>query len=163
MSNIIVEKSSGDLLEVTLSTLFNALVDSCRPIDVLRKLNHEGRIRVELQDGPAMIWRAVAQPASRALVQAALPLAEFTADARLHFALPARIHCRASSPSEAAYLIEETIKGFHGVAPGFNIEVAPEDVKAMLTNLEIGAMSGIENVTINRIDQQRLITRSSLT
>ncbi len=163
MSTICLRKANGDMLEVTLNTLFNLLAESCKPTDVLSCLNRRGQVAVELQDGRAEIWRAADRPLSRALTQPALPLCEFVADARLHFELPARIHCRAGSPSEAKHLIEETINGERGLAPGFNIEINPADVQAVIASLDIGSMSVIESVTINRIDQQRLLTRSSLT
>lgn len=145
-------------------TLFNLLTDRCKPSRVLSRLDKNGQVQVELQDGFATIWRATDQlPANALTHQATLALCDFTADARLHFELPAQIHCRASSPSEAQHLIEETINGSRGMPSGFNIEIDPADVEAILTNLDIGAMSSIESVTVRRIDQQRLITRSSLT
>jgi hypothetical protein len=164
MSNIAVRRTNGEMLEVTLLTLFSMLAPGCKPTDVLSRLNRQGQVQVELRDGRADIWRAADQLPARALTtQPALPLSEFTADARLHFALPARIHCRAGSPSEVAHLIEETTNGSRGLPPGFTIEVDPEDVQALLTNLEIGSMSSIEGVTVSRVDQQHLLTRSSLT
>jgi hypothetical protein len=164
MSNIAVRKANGDLLEVTLLTLFGMLAPGCRPTDVLSCLNRQGQVQVELRDGRADVWRAADQPQARALTtQPALPLSDFTAQAQLHFALPARIHCRGGSPSEVAHLIQEAVNGSVGVPPGFAIEVSPEDVQVLLTNLEIGSMSSIESITVHRVDQQRLITRSSLT
>lgn len=155
MSNVSVHKPNGEMLEVTLLTLFSMLADESSHLDLLSRLNRDGQVEAQLRDGAALVKRVTNLP--RLLHQPALPLCDFTADTRLHFALPARIHCRAASPSEARHIIEETIHGSQGVPAGFSIEINPGEVEAFVTNLDIGSLSVIEDVTITGINQSLLI------
>lgn len=161
MSNVLVRKSNGaDIIEITMLKLFGMLADESSYMDVLKRLNREKRITVELQDGSAELWRP--SPATALTTQSALPLCGFTADVRLHFELPARIHCRAGSPAEAAHAIQETIHGLRGVPADFQVELDPTEVQAFIANLEVGCYSVVRDVSFNHVRPQlKLMGRTS--
>jgi hypothetical protein len=160
MSNITLRKLGGETLEVTMLTLFGMLADEDSHFDVVSRLNRETRITVELKDGPAQIWRTstTSLPIPRP-AQALLPLSlsDFTASAQLHFAIPARVHCTAGSPAEAAEAIRAALMGQRGTPPGFKIEINQDDVEAFFTSLDIGSYAAVEGVTIHGVDPRILI------
>jgi hypothetical protein len=149
MSNIKVHKSNGEVLEVTLLTLFGMLADQHSYLEVLARLLRGGRMTVELQDGTSVVERL--SPHRRAPFP---PLGEFTANVRLHLELPARIHCRADTAAEGRHLIEETINGSIGLPQCFRIEINPTDLEALLADLNIGSVTPLSGVDILNIHQR---------
>jgi hypothetical protein len=161
MSNITVRKSAGDILEVTLLTLFGMLADEHSHCDVTYRLNREQHLQVELKDGTATIWRT--SPSSAAAPSKALvPLNPYTVHASLHFSIPAQIHCSAGSPAEASHLAQETVHGHRGVPSDFKIEFDQDDIEAFFGNLEIGSYALVDKVTVNSVQPCLLITREAL-
>jgi hypothetical protein len=89
-------------------------------------------------------------------------LNQFTVEAGLHFSIPARIHCAAGSPAEAAHMIHETILGHRGVPKDFQIEIAQDDVEAFFGSLDVGSYTMVDKVTIHSVQPRVLITREAL-
>lgn len=151
MSNVTVRKLSGETLELTMLTLFRQLAVEESYQDVLTCLIKDGRAQVDLKDGSAIITYATT---SLTVSQPRLPLGEYTADTKLVFELPAHVHCRADSGSEAKHLIEDVIHGGRGVPPGFDIEIDPTELRAFANGLEIKDMSVIRDVEVRAVDQR---------
>lgn len=161
MSTISVRKSNGDMLEVTLLTLFGMLADEHSHCDVTHRLNRERHPQVELKDGPATIWRTPPSSAASAS-KALLPLNQYTVEASLHFSIPTRIHCSAGSPAEASHLAQGTILGHGGVPSDFQVEIAQDDIEAFFGSLDINSYAMVDKITVNSVQPCLLITREAL-
>src|SRR5258708_23871289 len=152
MPNVLIRPlDCGEVLEVTLLTLFGMLADENSHTDVLSRLLRERAIVVELKSGPAEIRRATAKPWVDHQTEPTLPLSDFTANTQLHFSVLARVHCRAGSPAEAAHTVHETITGVRGVPDGFQVEIDQDDVEAFFNSLSIGSFALVEKITIGGI------------
>ncbi len=92
------------------------------------------------------------------------PQTEFDVEAQILLQIPARITCRAHSPSWARKLIEDVLHGGAPAPRGFSIEVDTEYLEAVWNNLDIASTArnpfstlGVQDIVITGISPRLLL------
>jgi hypothetical protein len=150
---VTIRLSTGEIIETSIQNFFKMLADEGSYADVLWNLSAKGSLLVELKSGQALVTRdgcgsARNQPST---------LTDYVADATITFAVPARIHIRATSPADARNLVLDYVHGRQAPPPDFGIVLKSDDVESVLGNLEIGNYQGVEDVEITGITPRRAL------
>jgi hypothetical protein len=150
---VTIRLSTGEIIETSIMKFFNMLADEQSYGKVLWELSAQGSLMVELKSGPALVTRDGCGPARNQLST----LTDYVADATITFAVPARIHIRATSPADARNLALDYVHGRQAPPPDFGIELKADDVGSVLGNLEIGNYQGVEDIEITGVTPRRAL------
>jgi hypothetical protein len=158
-----IHKDNGDHIEVCGQTLTRLLAKPRTMGRLLRELGFDNRLPVELNDGPAIIWRSLRKSEQSSqqrlmLPQPELPTQPYLAQGHLKLILPVRVRCQGQSEAHVKETIRDIVHGRCGIPHDFTFQIRPEDVSALLGKLEISDMTAIVDIDITNCSPYYLLT-----
>jgi hypothetical protein len=93
------------------------------------------------------------------------PVREYTVDAQLMFELPASIHIRAGSATEATTAAKAVLRGSQTPPEDFAVQIHQEDIESFFNTLDYStghpAGMGIQHVTVTGVAERLLLGEPS--
>ena len=149
MSNVRIVAEDGAEYTVTMLTLSRRVPDDAF-FDILTDLITTRKATATLTDGrQADVFLLYSEDGYHPLTeQAALPLRDYQADARLMFEIPGRVRVRAASEAEARSIITDVVRNHRKPPEGFAIGLDGDAIDSFNLRLEAALADGHRHRTL---------------
>lgn len=156
MSTFIITRPDGSTAEATVQGLLRILANPLTMVELVCRLDSRvgSTYNVELRDGTAAIVRRggpppkVDEPPLAPSDPSELPEEPFLTDVKLHIVLPAKIYALGQTRDHVKETITNVISGACGIPRDFQVHLLPDEVEALLRQLEHKDVSPIQDIDV---------------